>query len=185
MTADGVELLTVGHGTLAASELAALLHDAGVRLLVDVRSHPGSRRHPQFGREALASWVPDEGIGYRWEPRLGGRRRARPDSPHTALRNAAFRGYADHMASDEFAAALDEVLAEAARRRTSVMCAESVWWRCHRRLLADAAVITRHATVRHLMHDGRLTPHHPTEGARPDGKGHVVYDLGGDQPLPF
>jgi uncharacterized protein (DUF488 family) len=182
---DGVELLTVGHGTLAAGELAGLLHGVGVRLLVDVRSYPGSRRNPQFGREALAAWAPDEGIAYRWEPRLGGRRRVRPDSPHTALRNEAFRGYADHMATGEFAAALDEVLAEATRQRTAVMCAESVWWRCHRRLLADAAVLTRGATVRHLLHDGRLAPHHLTDGARPDGHGHVVYDLGGDQPLPL
>jgi uncharacterized protein (DUF488 family) len=201
-----VGLLTVGHGTLAADELVELLRGAGVRLLVDVRAYPGSRRHPQFGREALAGRLPDEGIEYRWEPRLGGRRSTRPDSPNVALRNDAFRAYADHMATTEFARALDDVLHEAARRTTAVMCAESVWWRCHRRLLADAAVLTRDAEVRHLLHDGRLAPHHLTDGARlvregsesddragldelgrraPGRDRHVVYDVGGDQPLPF
>jgi uncharacterized protein (DUF488 family) len=179
-----VELLTVGHGAQEADELAGLLRGAGVRLLVDVRSFPGSRRHPQFGREALADWVPAEGVEYRWEPKLGGRRRARSDSRNVALRNEAFRGYADHMATGEFADALDELLAAAARRCTAVMCAESLWWRCHRRLLADAAALTRSVDVRHLLPDGRLAPHQITDGARV-ADGHVVYDLGADQPLPF
>ncbi len=179
-----VELLTVGHGTLSADELAALLAGAGVARLVDVRSYPGSRRHPQFGREQLERWVPDAGIDYRWECRLGGRRKVRPDSPHVALRNEAFRGYADHMGTTDFAAALDEVLASAAERRTAVMCAESLWWRCHRRLLADAVVLTRGAGVRHLLHDGGSTPHVITDGARVADDA-VVYDLGGDARLPL
>jgi uncharacterized protein (DUF488 family) len=181
---DRVELLTVGHGAQEAAQLAQLLQVAGVELLVDVRAYPGSRRHPQFGREAVAAWVPAAGIDYRWEPRLGGRRAVQPGSPNAALRNAAFRGYADHMASTEFAAALDEVLTEAAGRRTAVMCAESLWWRCHRRLLADAAVLTRRAEVRHLLPDGRTTPHELTSGARV-ADDHVVYDAGADRPLPF
>ena len=180
-----VELLTVGHGTLAAGELAELLQDAGVWSLVDVRSYPGSRRHPQFGREEMETWVPDAGIGYRWERCLGGRRPLHPDSPNVALRNDAFRGYADHMASIELGRGLDELMAGAARTRTATMCAESLWWRCHRRLLADAAVLTRGAEVRHLMHDGRLVPHQVTEGSRVGGDGTVVYDVGTDQPLPF
>ncbi len=179
-----VELLTVGHGTLAAGELTGLLQGAGVDLLVDVRSYPGSRRHPHVGREQMAAWVPEAGIAYRWEPRLGGRRRTHPGSPHVALRNDAFRGYADHMATPEFRAGLDDLLADAARRTTAVLCAESVWWRCHRRLLADAAELVGGATVRHLMHDGRLMPHRVTEGARRAGD-HVVYDVGGDVPLPL
>jgi len=181
-----VELLTVGHGTLAAGELAGLLTGAGVELLVDVRSYPGSRRNPQFGREAMAEWVPGSGLGYRWERRLGGRRRARPDSVNVALRNEAFRGYADHMAGEEFRSGLDAVLVEAAERRTAVMCSETVWWRCHRRLLSDAAVLARGAGVRHLMHDGRLVAHPVTDGARLDRDGGcVVYDVGGDVPLPL
>jgi len=179
-----VELFTVGHGTLSATQLGQLLHEAGIALLVDVRSYPGSRRNPQFGRAEMASWVPDAGVGYRWEPRLGGRRRTRPDSPNVALRNEAFRGYADHMAGPEFRVALAEVLAGAAERRTAVMCSESVWWRCHRRLLADAAVVVNGARVVHLMHDGRRVAHPVTEGARRHGD-HVVYDVGGDRPLPL
>ena len=181
-----VELLTVGHGTLAADELGRLLVEHGVELLVDVRSYPGSRHNPQFGREAMEAWVPGAGVAYRWERRLGGRRRARPDSMNVALRNEAFRGYADHMAGDEFQAGLDAVLAEAAERRTAAMCSETVWWRCHRRLLSDAAVLVRGAEVRHLMYDGRLVPHPLTDGARLDrDRGCVVYDLGGDVPLPL
>jgi uncharacterized protein (DUF488 family) len=178
------ELLTVGHGVLAADELADLLRGAGVDELVDVRSYPGSRRHPQFGREEMGAWLPDAGVAYRWEPRLGGRRRAQADSPNVALRNEQFRGYADHMAGDEFRAGLDEVLASAAAHRTAVMCAESLWWRCHRRLLADAAVLVRGASVRHLMHSGQLVDHRLTDGARRAGD-RVVYDVGADVRLPL
>lgn len=180
-----VELLTVGHGTLAADELGRLLSGAGVAVLVDVRAHPGSRRHPQFGRAELETWLPEIGIDYRWDERLGGRRTARPSSPNTALRDDAFRGYADHMAGARFRAGLDDLLALARRRRTVAMCAESLWWRCHRRLLADAAVLTRQAQVRHLLHDGRVVAHEITDGARVTPDGTLVYDLGGDQPLPF
>ena len=177
-------LLTVGHGTLSASEFTSLVTGAGVTLLVDVRSYPGSRRHPQFGRAEMERWLPPAGIEYRWERRLGGRRPVRPDSPHVALRHPAFRGYADHMASPAFGQALDSLVEWAAARRTAVMCAESLWWRCHRRLLADAAVLLRSVDVRHLLHDGRLVPHSVTEGARVDD-GHLVYDIGGERPLPL
>jgi uncharacterized protein (DUF488 family) len=111
-------------------------------------------------------------------------RQVRPDSPHVALRNPAFRGYADHMSGPDFAAALDDVVGWAATRRTAVMCAESLWWRCHRRLLADAAELLRAVDVQHLLHDGRLAPHSVTEGARL-ADGHIVYDIGGERPLPL
>lgn len=173
----GEALLTVGHGTLGSGQLAGLLRGAGVELLVDVRSHPGSRRHPHVGRSAMEAWLPAEGVGYRWEPRLGGRRRPRAGSEHVALRNEQFRAYADHMETPEFAEALERLLLEAGERTTAVMCAESVWWRCHRRLLADAAVLVHGAEVRHLMHDARLHDHRITEGARA-ADGRVVYDLG-------
>jgi uncharacterized protein (DUF488 family) len=178
-----VRLRTVGHGTLSAEELGRLVADAGVEELVDVRSFPASRRHPQFRREAMERWLPDAGVAYRWDPRLGGRRRPRPDSPHGALRVPAFRGYADHMETDEFRDAVDELLAAAGERPAAVMCAESVWWRCHRRLLADAAVLLRGAAVEHLFHDGRLDPHRPTPEARVDGR-RLVYD-GGEPGLPL
>lgn len=170
-------LLTVGHGTASAEDFAALLHDADVRAVVDVRRFPGSRRHPHFHTDAMRVWLPESGIGYRWEERLGGRRSRMPDSPNTGLRNPSFAGYADWMRGEEFWVALDDVLAEAAARPTAVMCSESVWWRCHRRMIADAASLVRGVEVRHLMHDGRLAAHVPTDVARADG-GLVVYDGG-------
>lgn len=179
-----MHLLTVGHGTLDADSFARLLAASGVEVLVDVRSYPGSRRHPHFGRAAMEQWIPQAGIRYRWEPRLGGRRRTRPDSAHVALRNPAFRGYADHMATEEFRAGLDDVLAEAAGARVAVMCSESLWWRCHRRLIADAAVLLRHAEVDHIMHGHSTQPHRVTPGARRSGD-RVVYDVGGDVSLPL
>jgi uncharacterized protein (DUF488 family) len=184
LVVTGVELLTVGHGTLAADQLTGLLHDNAVELLVDVRSYPGSRRNPQFGREQMAAWVPEAGVAYRWERRLGGRRPVQADSVNVVLRNEAFRGYADHMATEEFRVALTDVLTAAAGQRTAVMCSESVWWRCHRRLLSDAATLVGAAAVVHLMHDGRRVPHPVTEGARRNGD-HVVYDVGGTVPLPL
>jgi uncharacterized protein (DUF488 family) len=178
-----VNLRTVGHGTLPQENFTALVSGAGIEVVVDVRSFPASRRHPQFGREAMERWLPDAGIAYRWEPRLGGRRRARPDSPHGALRVAAFRGYADHMETDEFRDAIDDLLAEGGTRPVAVMCAESVWWRCHRRLLADVVVLLRGTAVEHLFHDGRIDPHRPTPEARVDGR-RLVYD-GGEPGLPL
>jgi uncharacterized protein (DUF488 family) len=178
-----VNLRTVGHGTLSEEDFAALVSDAGIEVIVDVRSFPASRRHPQFRREAMEGWLPDAGVAYRWEPRLGGRRRPRPDSLHGALRVPAFRGYADHMETAEFGDAVDDLLAEAETRPAAVMCAESLWWRCHRRLLADAAVLLRDAAVEHLFHDGRLDPHRPTPEARIDGR-RLVYDRG-EQALPL
>ena len=169
-------LLTVGHGTMSADGLAELLVGAGVELVVDVRSAPGSRRHPQFGRAALEMWLPDAGVCYRWEPDLGGFRRASPSSPNVALRHPSFRGYADYMSTDRFKEALMRVLDDTCRQVVTVMCAETLWWRCHRRLIADAASLCFGAEVRHLGHDGRLSAHRLTEGVRVDDRGGLVYD---------
>ncbi|MCM8552918.1 DUF488 family protein [Streptomyces sp. STCH 565 A] len=169
-------LVTFGHGTAGRSELAALLRDAGVAAVVDVRTATGSRRDPDLLRERLARWLPEEGLGYRWERRLGGFRKPAPDSPDVVWRNASFRGYAAHTRTPEFVAAMDELLAQAARERSAVMCGEAVWWRCHRRLVADFTVLARDTPVDHLMHDGRLTPHSPTPGARLRPDGLLVYD---------
>ncbi|HEY7070222.1 MAG TPA: DUF488 domain-containing protein [Acidimicrobiales bacterium] len=177
-------MLTIGHGTLSAPEFADLLDRAGVRSLVDIRAFPGSRRHPHMSREAMASWVPEAGVAYGWEPRLGGRRRPASDSPNVALRNLAFRAYADHMATDEFRAGLAEVLATAETSRTAIMCAETLWWRCHRRLVSDAAALLAGAEVLHVMHDGGLTPHVLTDGVRRSGTT-LVYDVGAERPLPL
>jgi uncharacterized protein (DUF488 family) len=170
-------LFTFGHGTAREDEFVELLRGAGIESLIDVRTAPGSRRHPHFLRQAMEGWVADAGIAYRWEPRLGGLRKPTPDSPNVALRHSGFRAYADHMAKPEFVAALDAVLEEASAQPTTVMCAESLWWRCHRRLIADFATLVRGADIRHLMHDGRLAEHRPTDGVRRDGD-HLVYDVG-------
>ena len=159
-------MLTVGHGTHEADDFAALLRGAGVANLVDIRTAPGSRRYPWFARDALASWLPDAGIAYAHERDLGGFRKPLPDSPNAGWRNTSFRGYADHMRTPEFWAALDRVLA---LPDVAVMCSESVWWRCHRRLVADAAAVVRGVSVEHLMPGGKVSPHRPTEGVRRDG----------------
>ncbi|KHL05634.1 DUF488 domain-containing protein [Sinomonas humi] len=171
-----VTLLTFGHGTAGREELAGLLHGAGVEAVVDVRTAPGSRRNPDVGREALQGWLPEEGIGYRWERRLGGFRKVAADSPDTFWENLSFRGYAGYTRSPDFLAAMDELLPQAAAMPTAVMCSESVWWRCHRRIIADFAVLARQARVLHLGHDGRLAEHHPTAGARLRDDGLLVYD---------
>lgn len=134
------ELLTVGHSTHPLDGFLGLLGGAQVELVADVRRFPGSRRHPQYGEEALASSLADVGLGYEHLPQLGGRRPVKPDSPNDGWRVAAFRGYADHLRTPEFAAGRARLAALAAERRTSIMCAEALPWRCHRRLIADVFV---------------------------------------------
>lgn len=160
-------LLTVGHGPDDRDRLGARLSGAGVTSLVDVRRFPGSRTNPDVRREALEEWLPETGICYRWEERLGGRRRLPSDEPVADgwWTVAQFAAYAAHTRTPEFTAALDEVLGEAAATIVAVMCSESVWWRCHRRLIADVVVLGRGLPVQHLMPDGRLAPHRPSDGA--------------------
>jgi uncharacterized protein (DUF488 family) len=170
-------LLTTGHGTASQVELTDRLHGAGVDLLVDVRTAPGSRRLPHVKRDELARWLPEAGVAYRWDKRLGGFRKAPADSPDTAIRNESFRGYAAWTRSEEFAAAVDDLLRDVAGATVVVMCSESVWWRCHRRMIADYVQLVRGVAVRHLMPDGRITDHRPTEGVRVRN-GLLVYDAG-------
>jgi uncharacterized protein (DUF488 family) len=177
-----VELTTVGHGTASEDDFGHRLQVAKVGWLVDVRIAPGSRRNPHLGRDALERWLPRYGVGYRWDKRLGGFRKVSPESPDVALRNDSFRGYAAHMRTAEFLSAMDELLADVAGLRTTVMCSESVWWRCHRRMVADFAQLARGVPVRHLMPDGRFEAHRPTEGVRLRDDGLLVYD-GGQAPL--
>ena len=171
-------LLTYGHGTEPAERTIGLLRAAGVSSLVDIRTAPGSRRNPQFARAALEEWLPAAGIAYRWEKRLGGFRRPGPDNPDVVWREDMFRGYAEHMRTPDFLTAIDAVLEEAEIHQTMVMCSESLWWRCHRRLLADVLVLSHGIGVRHLRHDGQTEPHRVTEGARPGDDGLPVYDAG-------
>jgi uncharacterized protein (DUF488 family) len=177
-------VLTVGHGTLGTSELAALLTRAAVDVVVDVRRFPGSRRQPHLARERLAADLPAAGVGYRWEEPLGGRRAVPPDSPDVALRNAAFRGYAAHMRTPGFAVAVTRLVELAGEGTVVIMCSESVWWRCHRRLVADFIALTQETEVQHLMPGGQVTPHPPTDGVRVRPDGLLVYDAGADS-LPW
>lgn len=171
------ELVTLGHGTATASELGALIREAGITSIVDVRKMPASSRHPHFGRAELERWLPaDAGCAYAWEPALGGFRKGRRDSANTGLRHASFRAYADYMETAEFAAALAALLDEARVHRAAILCSETLWWRCHRRLIADAAVLREGFAVRHLMHDGTLRPHVPTGGVQLTPAGMLRYD---------
>jgi len=176
-------LLTVGHGTATQEELVEILTGAGVTLLVDVRRFPASRRHPHVARDELAGWLPPHGVAYRWEPRLGGRRQVAGDGPPADpwWQVEAFRAYAAHMRTGEFGDAMADLLADVRDPRpgrTAVLCSETVWWRCHRRLISDAAVLLHGTPVLHLAHDGRLTPHPPAAGARVTPEG-LRYDLPG------
>jgi uncharacterized protein (DUF488 family) len=156
-----VTVWTIGHSTRTADEFEQVLAAHGIRAVADVRRFPGSRRHPHFGRDALAATLPRAGVEYAWMPALGGRRRPRPDSRNLAWRNLAFRGYADYMETAEFAAALDELLVLARRLPTAVMCAELLWWRCHRRLVADA-LVHRGLTVVHIRDETHRDVHSAT-----------------------
>ena len=152
---------SIGHSTHRLDDFLDLLHVYGVRQLVDVRAHPGSRRLPWFSREALMRALPVRECAYVHLPQLGGRRRPRPDSPNGAWEVEAFRGYADHMSTPEFAAGLEELEALARESPTVMMCAEAVWWRCHRRLIADG--LTRRGwRVEHIGPDGGTTVHELT-----------------------
>jgi len=172
------ELLTLGHGTATADELAWLIRKAAIKSIVDVRTVPKSRRHPQFWREEMERWVPENaGSAYIWEPTLGGFRKRNRNSDNVALRHPSFRAYADYMETDAFATALAALLAAAAMTRLAIMCSETVWWRCHRRLISDAAVLLHGVQVRHLMHDGKLRPHLLTAGVRVTETGKLRYDV--------
>ena len=148
----------MGHSTHSLDGLLALLTPHRVARVVDVRRMPRSRRHPQFNLEALAAELPRRGVDYRHLPALGGRRLPRRDSPNGGWEHEAFRGYADYALTDEFAAALEELCAAARERPTAVMCAEALWWRCHRRLIADRLTALG-STVSHIAADGGLTEH--------------------------
>ena len=177
MSSDGRFLFTVGHGTATPDELVDRLGRADVTVVVDVRIAPGSRRNPHLSRDSMSEWLPGRGIDYRWEKRLGGFRRLAADSPDLALRNESFRAYAGHMRTAEFGTAIDGVLDLASVAATAVLCSETVWWRCHRRLIADYVSVVRGWTVQHLM-PGVIQPHRLTEGARVGDDGLLVYDAG-------
>lgn len=173
-----MRILTFGHGTAGEVDLAALIRGAGIRTVADVRSVPKSRAHPHVWAERMAQWVPDlAGASYEWRRELGGFRKTRPDSPNVALRHPAFRGYADYMQTPQFAAALDALLDESAKLPTAIMCSETLWWRCHRRLIADALALLHDVDVEHLMHTGAPQAHRTTPGVRVLPNGTLQYDV--------
>ncbi len=171
-------LHTVGHSTRSAPEFREILLSHGVDLLVDVRRHPGSRRHPHFGRDELAADLDEVGVGYRHEEALGGRRSASGDLRDVAgWENEGFRAYAEHLNGEEGQAALAR-LEEAARAATpAVMCAEAVPWRCHRQIVADHLVARGHEVV-HLLGPDRTDRHRLRGMAEPAGDGRVLYPPG-------
>lgn len=172
-----MRIWSVGHGARPLDDFLAVLEEAEIRALADIRTFPGSRRHPHFGQVALRDALAERGVDYIHLRGLGGRRDPRPDSPHTALRVEAFRGYADHMGTTEFAEDLAGLEANASGTKTAFMCAETLWWRCHRRLVADALTVRGHEVV-HLIAAGKSEAHRLWDVARLTDAGALVYDAG-------
>jgi uncharacterized protein (DUF488 family) len=156
---------TIGHSTRPLEEFLSLLAEFHIDAIADVRSFPGSRKYPQYGKEALATTLAGHAIGYHWLPALGGRRRVSPDSPNTAWRNASFRGYADYMSSAEFVLGVAQLLQVASNARTAMMCAEALWWRCHRSMIADVLCV-RGIEVVHILNVKHSVVHPMTSPAR-------------------
>jgi len=172
---------TIGHSTREIGEFVVLLEENQIEVLADVRRYPGSRRHPQFGQAQLAQTLRDSGIEYVHMPELGGRRPARPNSVNTAWRNAAFRGYADYMETAEFAKAIENLIDVATRNRAVIMCAEALWWQCHRGLIADY-LKSRGWRVLHIMGRAKVEEHPYTSAARMV-EGRLSYEAADPLPL--
>jgi len=161
-----VRIWTIGHSTRTIAVFISLLEEHGIRLLADVRSLPGSKRYPQFNKETLADSLGKVGIRYEHFPELGGRRKARSDSRNTAWRNASFRGYADYMETEEFRKGIERLLDLASKSGPSaIVCAEAVWWRCHRGLISDY-LKARGIEVLHILDANKTEPHPYTSAAR-------------------
>ena len=180
-----MRIWTIGHSTRTIDEFISLLKENGIKLVADVRMFPGSKRYPQFGREALAKSLGESGIRYEHLPELGGRRKAKTDSRNTAWRNASFRGYADYMETEQFEKGIERLLNVAVQGAAAwaaaelkddgwaavtpwdiaIMCAEAVWWRCHRSLISDY-LKARGIEVLHILDANKVEPHPYTSAAR-------------------
>jgi uncharacterized protein (DUF488 family) len=169
-------VFTIGHSTRSGDEFLGVLESYGIEVLVDVRRLPGSRRWPQFDSATIQRALAERGIDYCWIAQLGGRRRPQPGSRNTAWQHPAFRAYADHLSTQEFADGLFELLMLARGRRTAVMCAEVLWWRCHRRLIADVLVVLG-LTVVHVVDAEKQELHRLTAPAQRVGTG-LSYEAG-------
>lgn len=170
-------IYTIGHSTRTTAELVALLREAQVDLLIDVRSVPRSRTNPQFNADVLPASLSGERIGYRYIAALGGRRhrpRGAAPSRNSYWQNASFRSYADYTATEAFRAGLEELCDCAEKHRCAIMCAEAVWWRCHRRIIADY-LLARHIPVQHILGPNHIDPATPTPGVHEEAGGTLVY----------
>jgi uncharacterized protein (DUF488 family) len=172
---------TVGHSTLSSEALVALLKQHGIEAIADVRRFPGSRRLPQYMSANLEASLSEHGIAYQWIEELGGRRRATPGQSESAWRNASFRGYAEHLKTEGFASGLQQLLDLAARQPTAMMCAEVLWWRCHRSMISDVLKL-RGIEVLHIQGKQPPAEHPYTSPARLD-HGELTYDEHAGQPL--
>ncbi len=175
-------VFTIGHSTRDLASFIAALTAAGVDRIADIRRFPRSRRFPHFNAENLAPALAASGISYRHFPALGGRRTGREDggvSPHTLWREPAFRHFADYAETPEFRASFAELVAKAQAGPTAIMCAEAVWWRCHRRIVADYLIAAGFA-VEHIFDERKREPATMTPGALPRGDGTILYE--GAQP---
>jgi uncharacterized protein (DUF488 family) len=161
-----LRIWTIGHSTRKIDIFISLLKENGIKLVADVRMYPGSKRYPQFGREALGTSLSEAGIRYEHFPELGGRRKAKPDSKNTAWRNEMFRGYADYMETEDFRKGIARLVDLAEKTGpTAIMCAEAVWWRCHRSLISDY-LKARGVEVLHILNHNKVEPHPFTSAAR-------------------
>ena len=160
------QIWTIGHSTREIEEFITALEENGIKLVADVRSLPGSKRYPRFNKEALAQSLGERGIRYEHFLELGGRRKPRPDSHNMAWRNASFRGYADYMETEEFHKGVERLLDLANKvGRTAIMCAEAVWWRCHRALISDYLKV-RGIGVTHIVDAKKIESHPFTSAAQ-------------------
>ena len=161
-----MRIWTIGHSTRTIDEFISLLKENGIELLADVRVWPSSKRYPQFNKEALAESLNAQGVRYEHFPELGGKRKAKSDSSNTAWRNASFRGYADHMETEQFQKGIERLLVFGGETgRTAIMCAEAVWWRCHRSLISDY-LKARGVEVLHILGANKIEAHPYTSAAR-------------------
>lgn len=161
-----MRIWTIGHSTRTIEEFISLLKENDIKLLADVRAWPSSKRYPQFNKDALAESLNAHGIAYEHFPELGGKRKTKPDSRNTAWRNASFRGYADYMETEQFQKGIERLLDAAAEAgSTAIMCAEAVWWRCHRSLIADY-LKARGVEVLNILGENKVEPHPYTPAAR-------------------
>jgi uncharacterized protein (DUF488 family) len=164
MNENTPDIWTIGHSTRTLEVFLEMLALHEIEALADVRRYPGSRKYPHFGTEPLSQALKEREVDYVAMPELGGRRQPRPDSHNTVWRNESFRGYADYMETDGFRQGIERLMAVALRKRTAVMCAEAVWWRCHRALIADYLTAAG-VVVRHIM-EGKSEIHKFTAAAR-------------------